>query len=120
MNHLLRTALGAFFVVSAVGALAQTKWETAMFYDFKSKGWAGIVTTPLATFRDVLGRKGLTLDLDAFAGVTFDGGSPVAGVSLGKRFPLADTVTGYVGLGIRAANREPVSAGPVFGLSVRF
>ena len=113
-----QATIAAFALATA--AHAQTQWSTSMYYDLKDKSWAGVVTTPLTTFKSVLGLRGFEIDLDAFAGVSFGTGSPVAGFSLGKRFPLADTVTGYFGVGVKAENRVPVSVGPTLGLSVKF
>ena len=120
-NHGMKNkfALVAAAVAMSVAASAQLNtWSTSLYYDLNDKSWAAVVTKPITTFKNVLG-KGHSLDLDAFAGATFNGG-PVAGFSLGKRFPLADTATGYVGFGAKVESNRPVSFGPVAGVSIKF
>lgn len=106
-------------VLTMLPCLASAQdWSMQMFYGTQAKQTAIVASTKVTEFTNVLG-KNITLDLDAFAGA-FSSGAPVAGFSLGKRFPLADRVQGYAGFAFSVSQGKPNDFGPMAGLSVRF
>lgn len=116
INKLIPTA--TLFAVSAM-SMAQT-WDYRMIYDFKTRDTAVGVTTPITTLKDSLGIKGLTLQVDAFGGVSLNGGSPVAAILLLASAKAADRATVYFGPGLKVENSRPVSFVLAGGVSVKF
>ncbi len=107
------------FAALALAALGNAQdWSMELYYGTQAKQTAIVASTKVTTFTNVLG-KGYTLDLDGFVGA-YQSGSPVAGFSLGKRFPLADRVQGYLGLAFSVVQGKPNDFGPAFGVSVKF
>lgn len=100
-----------------VTAQDQKPWSAALFYDAKSHQTSAIALYKITTFSHILG-KGFSLDLDGFAGTSISGQGAIAGLLVGKRFPLADQVQGYLGFGATIQNAQPVSGGIAFGISL--
>jgi len=94
-----------------------TDWAMQLYYGVNAKQTGLVVSKRLTTFTNVLGKN--SLDLDGFAG-TFADGSPVGGISLGKRIKLADQADAYLGLGFSVNQNRPTDFGPCLGITVRF
>lgn len=81
-------------------------------YDFGLKETALVTNVPVGRLTNVFG-TGLVLDVDTFAGTTLRSKTPVGGFMVGKRFPVADQVSAYLGAGASIAQNGNFS--PVVG-----
>ncbi|MGV3617949.1 MAG: hypothetical protein ACO1SV_21700 [Fimbriimonas sp.] len=81
----LTCVLGASLALASPGA-AQTPPGLATLVSARDGTVSQVVTSPPLTLHDVLGKKGLNVDLRAFSGVNLsDAGRPGAGVAVSFR-----------------------------------
>lgn len=109
----------AIVAMAACSCFALSQTSQSFYFDAKESKWSAVVMKQVTTVKNVLGNKKWALDIDAFVGAEFSG-NPVAGLAIGKRFPLADKVDGYLGIGARVEGFVPSSPGPVFGIAWKF
>lgn len=117
MKRLTTYALAAGLLLAGSRSIAQNSLTVA--YDFGLKEAATVATTQIGTVNNVLG-KGFSLDVDAFAGMTWRTNVPVTGILVGRRFALADEVQSYFGIGGRIAQGQNFAPVAAAGASWRF
>lgn len=93
----MKTLVFASIVVLSTSIHAQS--SLTGLYDFGLKETALVATTPIGKLTNVLG-KGISLDVDLFAGSTLKSKSTLTGTLIGKRFSLANEASGYIGAGV--------------------
>lgn len=112
----------AFASVAAIALAASSfaDWSARYYFDIRSRESYTVGSRTLTRIEDPFRIKGLSLDLDAFAGVGVRNGEAIAGFSVGKSFYVAKNIDAYAGLGASVAGSKPVGGGAVAGLTVRF
>jgi hypothetical protein len=107
-------------ITSTSKADSGQSYSVAYYYDLQYKDSAEVVLTKLDDFTITLFKTPITFDLDAFLGIGNQTEKPLAGFSLGKRFPANDRLEFYVGLAIAYREEHIRSPGVIGGLSYRF
>ena len=111
----MKTLVFASIVILTVQVHAQS--SLTGLYDFGLREPALVATTPIGKLTNVLG-KGFNLDVDLFAGSTLRTKSTLTGTLIGKRFPLANEASGYIGAGLTFTPKWNFAVGA--GVSWRF
>ena len=111
----MKQTIFASIVILTAQAHAQS--SLTGLYDFGLREPALVATTPVGKLTNVLG-KGITLDVDLFAGSTLRTKTMLTGTLIGKRFSLANEASGYVGAGLTFTPSWNFAVGA--GLSWRF
>ena len=85
--------------------------DTAVLVSARHGDISQVATADLAKFTDVLGKKGLNLDLKGFGGLTFDRGKLQGGLALSHRRPFSREAFVDLGLYGRFTDGRPADAG---------
>lgn len=97
-----------------------TTWGWSYYYDFKSKDSAAVITKPIFTATNLVGVKGLNMEIEGFGGVGLNGGKLIGGVAGIFRGKIADQVWLGVGPGVTTAAGKPLGFGVLGQISVKF
>jgi len=113
-NRTITLALVACLLLAGSRTHAQSVDGTvAWIYDFSNRESSAVTTKKLGEIKNVIG-KGISLDVDIFAGANLDKkAKPETGFLIGKRTPIADNVTAYLGAGF--AFQDSAKPSPCIG-----
>lgn len=104
--------------LSCIGFSQDHQWSIAAYWDARTKTTNAVVLRRIGIVEKPFGLK-FDLEVDGFAGSDMDS-NLLAGVSIGKTFPVAQNADFKFGLGVSTQQNKPSGIGLILGLAWRF